>query len=84
MLGMHVGLRWSVKSMKVRKEDQNGWKLEAKIRQAVGRRGVRVQYMSIKNQRSEVRKNDPNGVMSEDRGGDRKGKSDLMKGRGQR
>lgn len=38
----------------------------------------------IKNQRSEVRKNDPNGVMSEDRGGDRKGKSDLMKGRGQR
>lgn len=45
MLGMHVGLKWSVDSMKVRKEDQNGWKLEAKIRQAVGRCGVRVQYM---------------------------------------
>lgn len=72
MLDMHVELRGSMESMKVRKEDQNGWKLEAKIRQAVGRHGVRVQHMSIKNQRSEVRKNDPNGVTSEDRGGDRK------------
>lgn len=36
-----------------------GWKLEAKVRRVGWRSWVRVQSMSIRDQRSEVRRNDP-------------------------
>lgn len=75
-------MKWSVESMKVRKEDWNGWKLEVKFRRAVQGHGVRVQCMWIRGQRSKVRRRYPDGCQKT--GGGRKGRSDLIKGRGQR
>lgn len=46
--------------------------------------GTRIQYMSIRGQRSEVRRTEPKRGMSKDRGGRRKDNSDLMRGRDQR
>lgn len=58
-----------------------GWKLEVKIRRADEDVGSEFST-SIRDQ--EVRRNEPNWGMLEDRAGDGKRKSDLMKSRGQR